>query len=473
MICHTATVIVALGAYWADWRPTTIGSIDNADPAHPVRCHWEREADADRCADVLVYAENAWIEQVDRIGFAPPFPDDDGRVDLYITNDYTGGGAYTYAHPEDLDAFDGRMASAAYVALDWAVPDDEMASYVAHEFNHVLQYATDYAEPTLPVWEGTATAAQTWTLGDFDPYDPYYIAHFQQIPWMGILGDGYIAWDDYGIYSFHEYGSAAWVRHLDHYWGDDQGAAAQAMWWELAQPELPNEPDVLDALDAVTGSWRDELLDFTVERTRIGTAAHPAWYGPSTSAMQVDVDSTVAFGDLPVTVVPQYAPYPTGSVYVALTGLPAGQSVRLSADAGAPVDWGLVAVEGAADARVIADQLEWEGSGETVLFAVLHLASGEWDADDRLEPTVVELHLEAVDSVDTGDTGAPPDTEDSGEPTDTGGEQDFDEGRNEGDDVVKGCGCAGATGGGGLPAAALMGAALLWRRRRALSKRNS
>ena len=27
----------------------------------------------------------------------------------------------------------------------------------AHEFNHVLQFATDFTEPTLPIWEATAS----------------------------------------------------------------------------------------------------------------------------------------------------------------------------------------------------------------------------------------------------------------------------------------------------------------------------
>ena len=112
---------------------------------------------------MLSYAATAWVTQVEELGFQAPVEDPDGYVDLYIF-DYSGGGAYAYCSSwGDDDPNDDLTGCPAYLALDRGITDDEMAIYVAHEFNHVLQYATDYNEPTYPVWEGVASAAEIWT----------------------------------------------------------------------------------------------------------------------------------------------------------------------------------------------------------------------------------------------------------------------------------------------------------------------
>jgi len=458
------------------WRPASVGSVDS--DVHPVRCHWADDVDADRCAIVLAAAEDAWDAQVTDIGFNAPVEDSDGLVDIYLSSEGTGGGAYTYGPAVDSVTGDGKMSSAAYIAIDPSISDDELDGYVVHEFNHVLQYATDFTEPTYMIWESIASAAERWTYPDPAKYEvlSMYAADFQAAPWMGLLGDGYFLWDEYRIWSYYEYGGMVWAFHMDQVYGDGSGSAGAAIWDAAAQEGYTNEPDVLDAYDTVTGDWKAGLLDLSAQRARIGTEFAPDWANWRTDVYQVDLAGTVSWDELPASVTPEIGPYQTGTVYAMVTGVPDGMGIAWAFDSSSAVSWGGVAVQDERDTQTmgISGTFAAHGDGDIRVGAV-NFASSDFDADDRIGTADVTIRLtqwtpEGGDTGTTSDGGTTADggstgdggtsTGDGGTSTGDGGTStDTDTGRPPLDrnkpDSGKGCSASGAASG-------LTEAALAW-----------
>lgn len=449
MICRTAAM-AAMQFLMPDWRPDAVGYVDSA--TLPIRCHYADESDADLCNVLLGYAEESWEAQVNRIGFRAPLPDDDDLLDLYLSDDGTDGGAYTYGPYEDEDTSDGAMGCHAYMVVDPGIPLDEMKLYVSHEFNHVLQFATDFAEPRLVMWEATAESAMFWTYPD-EQLVTYEAKDFQKTPWMGLLGDGYVLWDDYDLWSYYEYGAALWTLYLDATFGDGAGAAGAA-WWEAGVQEgWANEPDMLDATDAITGDWKAALMEFSVLRARIGTDLAPEWADHLPASTGVDVDMSAAADELPVELVPTVGPYPTGVVYASVEGLAAGEVVKATLVAEkAELTWGMVVIEDGADASASGTEITWTAAGGTVTIGAVNFGSESFDADQTIRPASMVLRIERVGEPDTaGETGG----DDSATP--------------DSDPIVDevtgayGGGCS--TGGAGGLGAALLGLALVSRRR--------
>ena len=176
-------------------RPDSVGHID--DPTTGVRCHWDRDSYESLCDEVLELMQDVWAAQVDGLDWPEPYPDEglggtDG-VDFYMSHDGEYG-AYTICEYDgwclrDADPTDGRAGCAANVVIDPRGLNDDLAGFVAHEFNHVLQFAVDFNEPSLPPWEGAAVQAeeQTWAgTGSWKLYGKWY----QDTPWAGLLNDG-------------------------------------------------------------------------------------------------------------------------------------------------------------------------------------------------------------------------------------------------------------------------------------------
>jgi len=450
MICRTA--LMATVVHVTDgWRPSAVGAVDHVDL--PLRCHYEDPVDKPRCDAVLEHIGQAWTIQVYDLGFHDPIFDDDHIFDVYLSTDGTDGGAYVMGEGDDADPDDGRMGQASFMVLDPSITDAEMESYVAHEFNHVLQYSTDFVEPTLPVWEATATAAEAWTLSGYQVYGPW-VADFQTHTWMGLLGDGYVLWDDYGIWSYHEYGAAIWILHLDNVYFGGTGASGAALWSALEQDGWENEPDVLDAWGTVTGGdWTAALDEFVAFELISGNGAlRPDWVDTHDDGHWGAVPyATVHAADLPTTVSPEFGVAPTGWVQLELVDAPEGLAVSVDSPEG--VRLSLVAVDDSGNAqftRTLPATLEVSGD---VQLAVLHLGGEDFDADNRLVLTGMDVHLSLPEEDDTAvpeDSGEPDVPEDSGEPLDT--PAGTDGGADKG-----GCATVGAVGGGWLMAMGLVG----------------
>ena len=432
------------------WRPATVGEVDHVDL--PLRCHFESVDDQERCSDVLDYIALAWTVQVYDLGFRDPMFDNDHIFDVYLSTDGTDGGAYVMGEGGDADPDDGRMAQPSFMVLDPTISDEEMESYVAHEFNHVLQYSTDFIEPTLPVWEATATAAEAWTLPGYQIYGPW-VADFQTHTWMGILGDGYILWDDYDIWSYHEYGAGIWILHLDHTYYEGTGASGAALWSALEQDSRVNEPDVLDAWGAITGGdWTTALEEFVAFELISGDPAlRPEWVDLRDDGSWGAVPyTTVHAADLPATVTPEYGIAPTGWLQLELPDAPEGLEVSVDGPEGVALS--LVAVDASGDLQITRSlPAELELTGPLQL-AILHLGSDTFDADDRLEMAEIDVHFSVPEDEpdDTGDPEDPGDTDDTDDTDDSDVGDDAPSGSASDDGDKSGCATAGVAGGSWL-----------------------
>ncbi len=400
MRCHTAAVAALYAGLAESPRPAAVGAVDSE--VVPARCHWQDPAYEAHCDIVLTAVEAAWAAQVDEMGFYAPLPDDDGILDLYVTRQGTSGGAYALGTYEDEVTGDGRMGSHAYVALSPEIPLDLLHSYVGHEYNHVLQYGTDFTEYALVQWEGTANIADWYTHGDV-PLDEFALADFQAVPWGGLLVDSYRLWDDHGLWLNYEYGAMLWNLFLEDGWGG-AGAASVDVWALGAQEGWNNEPDMLDALDLLTGDWRAALLDFSAVRATVGTPDAPDWVdGLDDPDYAVDIPLTVDGPSLRAEGRrldwPQ-PPFPTGAVYARIEGVPDGEKIVLEVDPERSADatWGLVAVLDGAPLAVDDDRLTLDAVDGDLVVGVVHLGTRRLDGDDTVsqERVVLNVSLEGV-----------------------------------------------------------------------------
>lgn len=373
-------------------RPEAAGYVDGAD--HPIRCHY-LAGQAGLCDVIVPALDEAWAAQVDRIGFATPLPDGglggSDALDVYLTHDGTGGagGAYVICDGKEVDpcvdatAGDGKSSTPSYIVIDPDTPQADLRGFAHHEFNHVTQYATDFEEPFLDVWEGTAVAAESWT----DPakaLDPGPIADYQSTPWTSaVLQDGYWLDETYGIWSYYEYGATVWVRWMDERYGDGAGSIGPQLWAAFANDPGENEPDVLDAWDSFAGDWREDLPDFMRMRARLGTD-NPEW------AEGLEESAEIAWIDLDGNTSGAWSPkrdvFPLGAVFVRFTPTPDTDRKLIAPD-------GFVLVDlNRPDGEPATATLEAH-AGIFSRFAVVRVPGAEFDADDALvgERPVVDL----------------------------------------------------------------------------------
>jgi hypothetical protein len=411
-------------------RPEAAGFVDSA-PGH-VRCHFQHDDDRARCDQVVVWAEEAWTTQVDLVGFRAPPSDgglgDSDALDIYITREAGGAGQAWVdcvggdPNCEDVDPSDGLARAPSYVVIDPRTADEDFRHYVHHEFNHTCQYGTDFAEPFLSVWEGTAVAAERWTDPTWDTL-VHDFGDYQETPWMSaVLQDGYFL-EDFGILSWYEYGAVAWIWFLDDRYGDGAGSIGPALWDSFAQEGRGTEPDVLDAWEEIAGGWRASMLAFAVERARMGTADGPAYAAFAEADGYAFREGIVDL--LPADVAPAFPPYPLGTSYWDVA-VQADQALTIAVDGDSGVAWGLVVVEPGVDASSSTDgtlDLVAVATG-TWTIGVVNLGPDGMDGDDPLQPSTFRLSVTATappagDTGDTGDTAETNGTPDPG-PTQTG-----------------------------------------------------
>jgi MYXO-CTERM domain-containing protein len=389
MLCHTM-LMMGLATKGPAERPPSVGHLDS--DTHPVRCHWEHEEHAYQCDQVIPAIEEAWDVQVGELGWPEPILDTNGILDVYVATTGATGGAYTFGPSKDQDWGDGRLGTHSYIALDPEY-DTWIRWTMLHEFNHVLQFSIDMAEPRYVPWEGTATAAELWTDPTLSPL-PEILSDFQGTPFVGLIGDGWWLWDEYEIWSYYEYGSVLWLLHLDAWYGDGEGSAGLELWTNSIQDSWVNEPDFLDASGEFTGDWASAWMDFSVERVRIGTPEAPAWAADWTAPeFAIGVDDIFDVTELPVSHRPVFAPLQTGAVYMEISGLTEGQEFTVSHDGVDSVRWGLLVVDGEDGDWVEADSLTWEATSESVVVGAVNLGSGSFDSDDKMTSSEVLIYV--------------------------------------------------------------------------------
>lgn len=345
--------------------------------------------------------QTAWSVQVDQLGFRPPvLPDDvEGpEFDVYLV-EYEPFAAYVSADLPyvDQDDDDGYNASTAYMVVDRRLPPRWVPSYLAHEFNHVLQYATDYAEPTLPIWEGTATAAQEWTVGAAGMWeiDVPSIQEANRFPLL--VGDSYTIWYEWDVGYTFEYGTAMWVRFLDEKHGAGDGRGGARLWEHAAQEGPLNEPDAVDAFAATGGDTVGALLDeFALVRLLTGAdwdergLSDASGWGPAYSVPIDPLPIETLEGDHRASV---GQPMITGQVYFELDPRELGPDVtaiELSAVSRDGLQSGLMVATWTEEGAAFDDAAEGEdptltvspGGLSRIVVAVTNLGPDGWDGDE-------------------------------------------------------------------------------------------
>jgi hypothetical protein len=246
--CGTAARLTDAAFGTSPRRPVAAGSVDS--DRFPIRVHHRRAADAERAATVLLPAlEEAWEVQIAQLGWPPPPPDagvgGSEAFDVYLTTEATNGGAWVWGFGPDVIPDDDGFTVPSFMALDEAIPDDQMLSWVAHELNHACQYAIDAREPYTFAWEATAETIAEIVDDDGDFYLEYgAIPDFQAHPFLSLAFDGSSApVRDHDAWSFYEYGGIVFGLFLEERYGP---GTLRGMWDALA----PRGEDFLTALDA-------------------------------------------------------------------------------------------------------------------------------------------------------------------------------------------------------------------------------
>jgi hypothetical protein len=402
---------------------------------------------ADKAAQVLTAAELSWDVQVDQLGFrAPILPDADAdpdHYDIYLLEYYWGTAFVAGDTYSDDTPGDGYSGTSSYMVIDARLNSAWIDLYVAHEFNHACQWATDFTEWTLPIWEGTATAAQTWTLGDKEGKWDLDVRDFQEAShFPALLSDSYYTYYGPGLGYLYEYGAALWVRFLDEKYGVNDGAKGVELWENTASEAVLREPDVVDAFAATAGTTLGDAMNHLAvvrfltgddwdERGLIDAAA----WGDDEAVPARQLDSA----DLPlVDETLPLQPHITGQVFADIDlskglGLDPADGepwLRVEVSSGLSHESG-IAVMWWDDAGQMGDESTWgttpglliPAQGLTrVAIGITHLGPTGWDGDDspyidgQLALTVEALSIPPADTADTADTGLPS-TTDTGEPT--------------------------------------------------------
>ncbi len=384
--------------------------------------------------DVAATLRASWEVQVDALGFRPPtLPDrfDGPEFDVYLI-EYQPFAAYVSADLPYDDASapdDGFNASTAYMVVDRRLPARWIPSYLAHEFNHVLQYSTDFTEPTLPLWEGTATAAQEWTVGPAGRWELDVPSLQEASRFPTLTGDSYAIWYDYGVGYTFEYGTAFWVRFLDEKHGAGDGRGGARLWANAAQEGPLNEPDAVDAFATTGGGTFGEVLnEFALVRFLTGPDWDPrglsdaAGWGPSFAVAADPLAAATLEGDHTPSV---GAPMITGQVFWelgadVLDSLPEGSRLVLEAPSEEGLATGLMVATWSADGRVGDEGVVGQGSGpdrarvelvatglSRVVVAITNLGPEGWDGDQfsYVEgDQVLRVHLAPPEPIDTAES---------------------------------------------------------------------
>ncbi len=340
---------------------------------HPTtgdRCHYPTPELERRCLEVLDLLAHIRLVQIEQLGAWPPPPDrgvggTDG-FDVYL-DPRERETAYVQGSSRDVDSDDGRAAVTSWMVLDPRLEPDVLPVWLAHEFHHATQFATDAAEPSLALWEGGAVWAEeaTWP-GQGTSAD--WIPDFQATPWWSLLGDGYGLLRQHNLWSYYEYGAVHWLQHVEQTTGLDPIALFRAG----AQEGWRNEPDVLDVLDD-HGGWEQALLAYARDRAKGPPPAIEGALTPATPTWQ-----------------PDPPPSDLGMVFARVHG---SGEVNIRAPEGSR--WGLVDVE--RGTRVIDRALTVQGP---TTIAAVALGPPGFDADDPARERPLLLSWSASDAAE-------------------------------------------------------------------------
>ncbi len=351
----------------------------------PVRVHYTNAAGLEAAEEVLGYAEAGWETQVVQMGFpAPTTVNDQNEIvtGLWIYLDP----AYGMDHPEAIGDNPNTPWTdcTARVRISTLAPSSYLEMVTLHEMNHVLEYAADCGEPHFAI-EQTTVAVTTISEPDDLVFTQYMLPVFQQNPHHSLHCTFY---NDQNKFYFH-YGSALFQLFLEEAYGNYDGVLLGNIWNAAKQNgtvtsigmgggilDVPNDPDIFDAMNTVLGDTTLEqaYAEFARWRAFVGTRDDGAHFseGASWSGGEVAIDTTVTLDALPIAKgATQNQPNELGSVYLSLDpfGIETEQGVRLAFDGDDAVTWHVEAllVRGDGTADVETMTLDDTARGEVTL----------------------------------------------------------------------------------------------------------
>lgn len=388
--------------------PTFAVTLDSA--TLPIRVEADDEALA---AEGLALSEEIWAEQVEGMGFAIPLmKDDDGTVVdgfLLEISDMGDGVVATFGVGGENAATSWSDCPVRSQANSVYMDDPAIFSMsVAHLLNHASLHAVDCLEPQMPAFDFFTVAIEVQT--GRGAYWEWYLEAFQSMPYESVDH----AFMDASTAAF-QFGSALFPLMLDQVWGDGDGAFLAEAWegtaqdghitrgfGEMAEGDVENEPDFLDALAgalAARGATFDEAFaTFTEYRWFVGAnddGAHlvgaDAWAGG-----EPFVDTEIAWADLPVDGIAAAEPlaeYGSSFVVIHLEDVP-GEELHLVLDGAEGVGWAATALCLAEGAPAVPYPLPFDGThGEgavpldagcaQVVLAISALSDGSHDPEDQ------------------------------------------------------------------------------------------
>ncbi len=395
-------------------RPAEAGYVDST--IYPLRIHYRNADDADRAATVVLpIAEDVWHTEIEVMGWPQP-PTDYGvggsdSYDIYLTNDQTQGGAYTYTTYDsgiepDTNPNDNFFSNSSWIAVDddqsW-IPDSLMSLFVSHEFNHACQYAIDANESTVFVWESTAEAISEIYSGLSSDYTSE-IPSFQSHPNLSILFSAYDRQvSTYGNETgYYEYGGWIFGAFIEQAFGANDGTELLQMWTDLATGSKSDEPDFVDALGLIGGADFPDagqlFLDFSEWRLMVAKFDDGAHYSDAAhwgKSSEVGLEGTLTLSAVDGTALtPVNPPYYLGdSVWEIDVDAASTGTLHLDVTGDSTTQWGIVAAgypaSGAAivakargaDGEEVATDLALTGVTK-ILVAVANVGPSTLDPED-------------------------------------------------------------------------------------------
>jgi len=386
---------------------TYVGHVSSSQ--YPIRIYYTADAGQAKAQETLGYAETAWQIQVEQMGFtAPTTVDETGQFvqELRIYLDPT----LSYDYPEPMG--DNPNTPWTDCTTRMFVRSLSSSSYlehlIAHELNHMLEYAMDCAESTF-TFEQTTVAVTTLLEPDEQLFRSYFLPVFQQNPHHGLACTFF--YDENKRY--YHYGSALFQLFLEQVYGNYDGQLLVSFWnaakqngsmvgtgWNL-EADVPNDPDIFDAMEAVlVDTTLAELYSqFAQWRYFVGTRDDGTHFqdGSLWTGGEVAIDTVLTLAELPLSQgAPNNPPDELGTVYLELDpyGIDENHGVQINFHGVVGIGWHvealLVKEDLSAEVRPLTvdtdsaqGELTLEGLTdiERVVLVVSNLGDGQYEAD--------------------------------------------------------------------------------------------
>ncbi len=253
-------------------RPALSGSPQNfVSPDGHFRIHYTTSGtDASSLTyanDIAEYMDYSWQTECVTMGYFTPPPDNglggDDLYDVYVLNAGPGTCGYCSSGGEYKPPDSTHAASASYIAISNTQGTGLNQVTAAHEFQHAVQNAYDWQEPTW-FMENCAVWMEEMVYDDVNDWTGYYGSGAMRKPWMGIDG-GNPYW----------YGGMFWPRMMGLMFEEN---AVRKVWENCAAGAGPNMFEAQDDMfESYGSSFENGFMEYGVWRFFVGSFYHASF----------------------------------------------------------------------------------------------------------------------------------------------------------------------------------------------------